>query len=99
MQGADHEGTNLPYLRPPVFIVGTNADHPFEDHKKMEKCIERGISGNTYEEHVIRPFFAVDNTKSQSDDGIQKLQKENNGGIATRTVHGWRGTNKVRFAK
>ena len=76
VQGADHQGTNLPYLRPPVFIVGTNADHPFEDHTKMEECIERGISGNTYEEHVIRPFFAVDNTKSQSDDGIQKLQKE-----------------------
>ena len=76
VQGADHQVTNLPYLRPPVFIVGTNADHPFEDHTKMEECIERGISGNTYEEHVIRPFFAVDNTKSQSDDGIQKLQKE-----------------------
>ena len=76
VQGADHQVTNLPYLRPPVFIVGTNADQPFEDHKKMEECIERGISGNTYEEHVIRPFFAVDNTKSQSDDGIQKLQKK-----------------------
>ena len=76
MQGANHQGINLPYLRPPVFIVGTNADHPFEDPKKMEKCIKRGISGNTYEEHVIRPFFAVDNTQSHSDDGIQKLQKK-----------------------
>ena len=76
VQGADHQGTNLPYLRPPVFIVGTNADHPFEDPKKMEKCIEKGISGNTYEEHVIRPFFAVDNTQSHNDDGIQKLQRK-----------------------
>ena len=76
VQGSDHQGTDLRYLRPPVFIVGTNADHPFEDPKKMEKCIEKGISGNTYEEHVIRPFFAVDNTQSHTDDGIQKLQKK-----------------------
>lgn len=76
VQDSDHQGRNLTYLRPPVFIVGTNADHPFEDPKKMEKCIARGISGNTYEEHVIRPFFAVDNTQSQSDEGIQKLQKK-----------------------
>ena len=75
-QGSDYQGTNLPYLRPPVFIVGTNADHPFEDPKKMEKCIAKGIWGNTYEEHVIKPFFAVDNTRSLSDDGIQKLQKK-----------------------
>ena len=76
VQGADHQGRTLPYLRPPVLIVGTNADHPFEEPKKMEKCIERGISGNTYEAHVIRPFFAVDNTQSNSDDGIQKLRKK-----------------------
>ena len=76
VQDSDHQGRNLTYLRPPVFIVGTHADRPFEDPKKMEKCIERGISGKTYEEHVIRPFFAVDNTQSQSDEGIQKLQKK-----------------------
>ena len=65
----------LSYLRPPVFIVGTNADQPFEDAKKMEKLIQRSISGKTYEKHVIRPFFAVDNTRSISDDGVQALQK------------------------
>ena len=72
--GSNHQG-KLPYLRPPVFIVGTNADQPFEDATKMEKCIQKSISGKTYEKHVIRPLFAVDNTRSLSDDGVQALQK------------------------
>ncbi|KAJ7326032.1 hypothetical protein OS493_028755 [Desmophyllum pertusum] len=72
--GSNHQG-KLPYLRPPVFIVGTNADQPFEDAKKMEKCIQKSISGKTYEEHVIRPLFAVDNTRLLRDDGVQALQK------------------------
>ncbi|KAL9972489.1 hypothetical protein ACROYT_G018801 [Oculina patagonica] len=72
--GGQNEG-KLAYLRPPVFIVGTNADQPFEDVKKMEKCIQKSISGKTYEKHVIRPFFAVDNTRSFGDDGVQALQK------------------------
>lgn len=63
------------YLRPPVFIVGTNADKPFEDVKKMEKCIQRNISGKVYEKHVIKPLFAVDNTRSIGDDGVQALQR------------------------
>lgn len=71
----ENQGTRLPYLRPPVFIVGTNADQPFGSTKESEKCIQMSISGKTYEKHVIRPFFVVDNTKSQSDEGIQKLQK------------------------
>ena len=70
-----NQRSSLPYLRPPVFIVGTNADQPSEDAKKMEKCIQKNISGKTYEKHVIRPFFAVDNTKSHEDEGVQKLQK------------------------
>jgi len=69
------QGVNLRYLRPPVFIVGTNADQPCEDVKKIENCIKRSISGKMYEKHVIRPFFAVDNTKSQNDGGVQALQK------------------------
>ncbi len=72
--GSPHE-EKLAYLRPPVFIVGTNADKSFEDVKKMEKCIQKSISGKTYEKHVIRPFFAVDNTKSFGDEGVQSLQK------------------------
>ncbi|XP_078371994.1 uncharacterized protein LOC144655584 isoform X1 [Oculina patagonica] len=71
---SDQEG-KLAYLRPPVFIVGTNADKHFEDVKKMEKCIQKSISGKTYEKHVIRPLFAVDNTRSFGDEGVQSLQK------------------------
>ena len=65
----------LTYLRPPVFIIGTNADQPYEDAQKMEKVIEKSVSGKKYEKHVIRPFFAVDNTRALSDDGVQALQK------------------------
>ena len=72
----NNQGANLPYFRPPVFIVGTNADQPSENVKEMEKCIQKNISRKAYEKHVIRPFFAVDNTKSQSDDGVQQLQKK-----------------------
>ena len=54
----------LPYLRPPVFIVGTHADKPFEDTKSMTSQIQQAISGKEYEKHVIRPFFSIDNTEN-----------------------------------
>ena len=57
------EREDLPYLRPPVFIVGTHADKPVEDINVITSQIQRGISGKEYEKHVIRPFFNVDNTK------------------------------------
>ena len=76
---ADKPGNNQQdkrsYLRPPVFIVGTHADKPFEDVKEMEKCIQRNISGKVYEKHLIKPWFAVDNTRSMGDDGVQALQE------------------------
>ena len=65
---------NLLYLRPPVFVVGTHADKPFENIREMQKCIEESIFGNTYVKHVIRPLFAVDNTGSSSNYGVQPLQ-------------------------
>ena len=74
-EAVDQEG-NPPYLRPPVFIVGTHADKPFEDIKKMEKMIKKSILRKTYGEHVVRPFFAVDNTGSLSDYGVQSLQNK-----------------------
>ena len=55
-------GDMLPYLRPPVFIVGTHADKPFEDIKAMTSKIQQAIYGKDYEKHVIRPFFSIDNT-------------------------------------
>ena len=52
----------LPYLRPPVFIVGTHADKPYEDTKDVTSKILREISSKEYGKHVIRPFFYIDNT-------------------------------------
>ena len=52
----------LRYLRPPVFIVGTHADKPFEDIEATTLKIQQGISSKEYEKHVIRPFFNIDNT-------------------------------------
>ena len=53
----------LPYLRPPVFIVGTHADKPYEDTKDVTSKILREISSKEYGKHVIRPFFFIDNTQ------------------------------------
>ena len=66
---------DLPYCRPPVFIVGTHADKSHEDIAKMELQIQREISGMNCERHVIRPFFSVDNTQGSSDEGVAALQK------------------------
>ena len=64
----------LPYCRPPVFIVGTHADKRRQrEIKKIESQIQRELSGNG--QHLIRPIFAVDNTKGASDRGIAALQK------------------------
>ena len=53
----------LPYLRPPVFIVATHADKPYEDTKDVASKILREISSKEYGKHVIRPFFFIDNTQ------------------------------------
>ena len=53
----------LPYLRPPVFIVGTHSDKPYEDTKDVTSKILREISSKEYGKHVIRPFFFIDNTQ------------------------------------
>lgn len=53
----------LPYLRPPVFIVGTHADKPVEDIAAIKKKIKERISGMECERHVVRPLFCIDNTQ------------------------------------
>ena len=63
-----------PYLRPPVFLVGTHADKPFKDIRDTLQYIQESISGKRYDEHVIRPLYAVDNTRSAGDYGVQALQ-------------------------
>ena len=66
----------MPYLRPPVVIVGTHADKPFEDPQQMESKIKKSLSGKTYEQHVRRPFYCVDNTHAAEDEGVTKLRQE-----------------------
>ena len=65
----------LPYLRPPVFIVGTHADKPCQEIKKMELQIQEKICKTFGSRHVIRPFISIDNTRSSSDAGVGELQK------------------------
>ena len=52
----------VPHLRPPVIIVGTHADKPFEDIAIMKTEIQNAIAGKDYEGHVVRPIFSIDNT-------------------------------------
>ncbi|EDO47069.1 predicted protein [Nematostella vectensis] len=66
--------TKTKYLRPPVLIVGTHADQPCVPVKQAHALLAEAICGKTYDEHVIRPFFSVDNTKSSDDQGIQDLK-------------------------
>lgn len=66
----------LPYIRPPVFIVGTHADKPFQDIKEMQSQIEREISEKDYGKHVIPGFICIDNTRSSADEGVGELKKE-----------------------
>ena len=75
-QEADENKPNdLPHLRPPVFIVGTHADKPHEDIKKMESQIQKEIMGKKFQGHVIYPFFSVDNAQGSSGEGVAALQK------------------------
>ena len=68
------QGKKLSYLQPPVIIVGTNLDRPFEEVKTMEEHIKKSILDKEYVKHVRAPFFAVDN-KTENDEGVQKLRQ------------------------
>ena len=57
--------SRLPYLRPPVLIVGTHADKQSpRDIAKMKSEIQKRISGKEYGKHVVPPLFSIDNTSS-----------------------------------
>lgn len=57
------------YVRPPVIIVGTNADQPAaEDAREMLECIQESLLENKLQQHVISQFFSVDNRGSLPDD-------------------------------
>ena len=69
------EERELEYLRPPVFIVGTHADEPYESNiKDIESQIQKAISGKSFANHVIRPFFAISNKSSSDEKQLVALQ-------------------------
>ena len=69
----DEEHGKLPYLQPPVLIVGTHADKPFEDIATMKSEIRGKISGKEYEGHVVMPIFSIDNTARSLQHRIKKV--------------------------
>ena len=69
-----HQGKKPSYLQPPVIIVGTNLDQPFEEVNTMEERIKKSIVDKKYVKHVTTPFFAVDN-KTENDEGVQTLRQ------------------------
>ena len=71
----DAEG-KLPHLRPPVIIVGTHADKPFEDIATMKSEIQRAIAGKDYEGHVVRPIFSIDNTARSLQRKIKRVFRQ-----------------------
>ena len=70
--GAQSTG-RLPYLRPPVLIVGTHADKPFEDITVTKSQIQEIISGREYRKHVVPPLFSIDNTRSLKQNWRERL--------------------------
>ncbi|XP_078384312.1 uncharacterized protein LOC144666796 isoform X3 [Oculina patagonica] len=70
---ADGAQGKLPYLLPPVFIVGTHADKPHGNISVMNSEIQKRISGKEYEKHVVRPFFSIDNTSSLLQSRIKRF--------------------------
>ena len=69
-------GKEPSYLRPPVLVVGTHADKPFQDIKIMEQLIQTVLSRKDFDGHVIRPFYSIDNTQGSSGAGVRKLQEK-----------------------
>lgn len=65
-----------PYLRPPVLIVGTHADKPFQDIEEMKLQIQKAISAKDYGRHVISVILSIDNRRSSSDAGVDELKRE-----------------------
>ena len=69
-----HQGKKVDYLQPPVIIVGTHLDQPFEEVNTMEDRIKKSFANKEYEQHVTLPFFAVDN-ETENDEGVKRLRQ------------------------
>ena len=66
--------SRLPYMRPPVLIVGTHADKQSpQDIAEMKSEIQKRISGKEYGKHVVPPLFSIDNTRSLTWSRIKRV--------------------------
>ena len=66
--------SRLPYLRPPVLIVGTHADKQSpQDIAEIKSKIQKKISGKEYGKHVVPPLFSIDNTSSLIRNRIKRV--------------------------
>ena len=79
-QTVDSAHEKLPYLQPPVLIVGTHADKPFEDIATMKSEIRGKIAGKEYEGHVVMPIFSIDNTERSLRHRIKKVLRRTQAG-------------------
>ena len=76
----DHRASEaeFPYRPPPVLVVGTHADKlpsPV-DVQEVEAEISSAIADKAYQEHVLRPFYNVNNTFSSRSPGVKEIQEK-----------------------
>ena len=63
-------------LPPPVLLVGTHADKVSpREIQQVEDEISSSLEGKAYHEHVLSPFYRVDNRQSSKSPEIQQIQK------------------------
>ena len=66
---------NLRCLPPPVLLVGTHADQvSVQQMDEAESQITSSMKGKTYQEHVLGPFYRVDNTQSSNSPAVKDIQ-------------------------
>ena len=66
---------NLHCLPPPVLVVGTHADQvSAQQMDEVESQITSSMIGKTYQEHVLGPFYRVDNTQSSNSPAVKNIQ-------------------------
>ena len=69
--------SNLHCLPPPVLVVGTHADQVSDQQMgEVEYQITSSIKGKTYQEHVLGPFYRVDNTQSSNSPAVKEIQRK-----------------------
>jgi len=67
--------SKLHCLPPPVLVVGTHADQvSAQQMDEVEFQIASSVKGKTYQEHVLGPFYRVDNTQSSNSSAVKAIQ-------------------------